>query len=133
MPCKIMIVDDDDMQVELFEHMLSNDDWKIFGMTCGRSIVDLCEEVKPDLILLDIVMPKKSGINVYQELKLNPTTKHIEVLFITGCDNIDEYVKILNVSADTFLRKPVARSTLKSRVSEKVILQLLNDLKASTS
>lgn len=82
----------------------------------GASTVQIATEQQPDLILLDIMMPKLSGYEVCQKLKKDERTKTIPILMVTALKDPGDIEKAVNAGADDFLSKPVHRLELKARV-----------------
>jgi two-component system, OmpR family, alkaline phosphatase synthesis response regulator PhoP len=113
---RILIADDNQQNRELLEAYLVDDGHEILMAADGRQTLDVTLEQKPDLILLDIMMPKLSGYEVCQRLKENPTTRNIPVLMVTALRDMGDIEKAVAAGADDFLSKPVHRLELKTRV-----------------
>jgi two-component system, OmpR family, alkaline phosphatase synthesis response regulator PhoP len=113
---RILIADDNQQNRELLEAYLADDGHEILMAADGRQTLDVTLEQKPDLILLDIMMPKLSGYEVCQRLKENPTTRNIPVLMVTALRDMGDIEKAVAAGADDFLSKPVHRLELKTRV-----------------
>jgi CheY-like chemotaxis protein len=113
---RILIADDNQQNRELLEAYLADDGHEILMAADGRQTLDVTLEQKPDLILLDIMMPKLSGYEVCHRLKENPATRSIPVLMVTALRDMGDIEKAVAAGADDFLSKPVHRLELKTRV-----------------
>lgn len=115
-PSRILIADDNQQNRELVEAYLGDEDY-VIEMACdGQQTLAQVEAFQPDLILLDIMMPKMSGFEVCQHLKQNQATQAIPVLMITALRDSADIEKAVDAGADDFLSKPVQRVELKTRV-----------------
>ncbi len=113
---KILIVDDEKDILSLLKFNLKAEGYKIFTAMDGEQALDLAEEIKPDLILLDIMLPGKDGLQVIKELRKNNETENIPVIFLTAKDSeIDEVVG-LELGADDYIVKPISMRKLLARV-----------------
>jgi len=115
-PGRILIADDNEQNRELLEAYLAGDPHEIIMAVDGQETLDMAESQQPDLILLDIMMPKKSGYEVCQQLKSDPKTKNIPVLMVTALKETGDIEKAVKAGADDFLTKPVHRLELRTRV-----------------
>ena len=113
---KILIADDNITNVELLEAYLAEMDCEIAVATDGQDTLDKVAEFKPDLILLDIMMPKLSGFEVCKALKKDPATKQIMILMVTALDEPGDIDRAVAAGCDDFLSKPVNKVTLVIRV-----------------
>ena len=115
---KIMIVDDNheiiDMVKEGFEHF--SDDYELTGAGSGKECFEILKNgEKPDLILLDIIMPKMSGWEVFAKLKENPNWREIPIVFLTA--KTDPYSKGFGmIAAQDYIEKPFEIVNLKERI-----------------
>lgn len=115
-PNRILIADDNQQNRELVEAYLSDEDYIIEMANDGQHALKQVDDFQPDLILLDIMMPKMSGFEVCQQLKTRPETRSIPVLMITALRDTADIEKAIDAGADDFLSKPVNRVELKTRV-----------------
>ena len=113
---RILIADDNLQNRELLEAYLSDDGHEMLMAADGKQTVDAALAHQPDLILLDIMMPKLSGYEVCERLKNDPTTKNIPILMVTALKDMADIEKAVAAGADDFLSKPVHRLELKTRV-----------------
>src|SRR5690606_33536044 len=93
---KIVIVDDDELEFEKFKREFKNDKIRIEYIQDSEFAFNKIAEVQPDLIILDLMMPKIDGITLSYKLKSNPQTKHIPIILSTAKDLSDEEIKSLN-------------------------------------
>jgi CheY-like chemotaxis protein len=113
---RILIADDNEQNRELLEAYLSDEGHEILMAADGQQTIDVARKEIPDLILLDIMMPKLSGYEVCQKLKTDGTTHRIPVLVVTALKEMGDIQKAVDAGADDFLTKPVHRLELKTRV-----------------
>lgn len=124
---RILIADDNEQNRELLEAYLSDDGHEILMAADGQQTLQVAEEHLPDLILLDIMMPRMSGYEVCQRLKSSPGTSRIPVLIVTALKEIGDIQKAVDAGADDFLTKPVHRLELKTRVRSLLRVRHLTD------
>ncbi len=130
---RILIADDNPQGVELLEAYLADTNFDTEMATDGEETLEKVRDWKPDLILLDIMMPKISGFEVCKQVKSNPATKDIAILMITALDQHSDIDRAVEAGADDFLTKPInktelllrVRSALKSRMFKEQLDQAL--------
>ena len=125
--CKILIADDNATNVELLEVFLADVDCDLATAVDGRDTLDKVAEFKPDLILLDIMMPKLSGFEVCKQLKEDPATRGIMILMVTALNELGDIERAVNAGTDDFLSKPVNKLELLKRVENMLKLRLVTD------
>ena len=113
---RILVADDNQQNRELLEAYLLDDGHEILMAADGREAIDMARAKHPDLILLDIMMPKLSGYEVCSQLKNDAATNQIPILMITALKEMGDIEKALAAGADDFLTKPVHRLELRTRV-----------------
>lgn len=113
---KILIADDNFQNCELLEAYLSDEPYEIAMAYDGQETLNKVREFEPDLILLDIMMPKLSGYEVCQRLRKDPTTRNIPILMVTALNEMGDIEKAVQAGADDFLTKPINRIELAVRV-----------------
>ena len=113
---RILIADDNQQNRELLEAYLADEEHEILMAADGSETIEVTQRDQPDLVLLDIMMPKLSGYEVCQQLKENPDTRDIPVLMVTALKEMGDIEKAVAAGADDFLTKPVHRIELKTRV-----------------
>ena len=118
----ILIVDDNPNNLELLSDVLTGERWEILVSMDGKSAIEQAEYAKPDLILLDVMMPKMDGFETCLQLKYSEETKDIPVIFMTALSETVDKVKGLSIGAVDYITKPFQSQELLARV--KVHLQL---------
>jgi len=113
---KILVIDDDLDTLRLVGLMLQRQGYQISAATNGQQGLDKAIEEKPNLILLDIMMPDMDGYEVARRLRKNPTTINIPILMFTAKTQLDDKVAGFEVGADDYLTKPTHPSELQSHV-----------------
>jgi len=119
---KILIADDNPPNVELLEAYLADVDCEIAVAADGHQTLEKVSEFKPDLILLDIMMPKLSGFEVCRLLRKNPETSHIMVLMVTALGEAGDIERAVAAGCNDFLSKPINKLELLKRVE--ILLEL---------
>jgi two-component system alkaline phosphatase synthesis response regulator PhoP len=115
-PPRILIADDNPQGVELLEAYLSSGNYDIRTAADGEETLRLVADWHPDLILLDIMMPKISGFEVCKRLRANPATRDIPVLMITALDQPSDIERAVDAGTNDFLTKPIDKAPLLLRV-----------------
>jgi len=113
---KILIVDDDEDILLIVQTILANAGYSAFTARNGREGVDLALELRPDLILLDVMMPELSGWEVCTTLKNTPETRQIPIAMLTVKSEIRDLITGMQVGADDYITKPFTRRKLLSTV-----------------
>ncbi len=115
---RILIADDNVPNVELLEAYLSGLDCEIAIAVDGRDTLDKVAQFHPDLILLDIMMPKLSGFEVCKKLKDDPEKRKIMILMVTALSEWGDIERAVEAGTDDFLSKPVNKVELLTRVAQ---------------
>src|SRR5579859_364023 len=115
-PARILIADDKPQGVELMEAYLSDTDYEIRSATDGEATLRAVREWHPDVILLDIMMPRLSGFEVCKRLRADPAAHDVSVLMVTALDQPSDMERANDVGADDFLSKPIKKAELLIRV-----------------
>ena len=113
---RLLIADDNAQNCELLDAYLADDGHEIEFAADGEDTLRRVTSFKPDLILLDIMMPRMSGYEVCQQLKAGEATRDIPVLMVTALRETADIEKAVAAGADDFLSKPVNRLELRTRV-----------------
>jgi two-component system, OmpR family, alkaline phosphatase synthesis response regulator PhoP len=113
---RVLIADDNLQNCELLDAYLADEPYEIAMAYDGQETLAKVAEFQPDLILLDIMMPKLSGYEVCQRLRKDPSTRDIPVLMVTALNEMGDIEKAVQAGADDFLTKPVNRLELLTRV-----------------
>ena len=126
---KILIVDDSPVNIDTLEQILEDFNYKTFHAYDGAEALKKVEEVDPDLILLDVIMPVMNGFKVAQTLKSNDKTRLIPIIMLTALDGKEERLKGYQVGVDDFVSKPFNIIELRARVGNLLKLRTyINEL-----
>jgi CheY-like chemotaxis protein len=112
----ILIVDDNQQNVELLQAFLETLPVRIVTAFDGIEALERVEQYNPDLILLDIMMPRMSGFQVCRKLKADPKTKDIQILMVTALNELGDIEQATECGTDDFVSKPVNKFELVTRV-----------------
>lgn len=124
---RILIADDNQPNVELLEAFLAEVDCDIAVAVDGRDTLEKVATFQPDLILLDVMMPKLSGFEVCKAVKSDPKTKRIMVLMVTALNERGDIERGVDSGTDDFLSKPVNKVELVKRVQNMLKLAHVSD------
>jgi two-component system cell cycle response regulator len=113
---RILVVDDIETNRRLLEARLTAEYFDVLMAEDGPSCLDLARSQKPDVILLDVMMPRMDGFETCRRLKADPVTRHIPVVMVTALDQRSDRIRGLEAGADEFLTKPVDDVALFARV-----------------
>jgi putative two-component system response regulator len=112
---QILVVDDDVVVATLLRRVLENDGHRVRVARDGQEGLDMVAELQPDLIVLDLDMPRMSGLDVCYRLKQTPATRLMPILILTGRDPVDARVPAWELGADEYLSKPPRAHDLVAR------------------
>ncbi|MCA9182475.1 MAG: response regulator [Planctomycetales bacterium] len=124
---RILIADDNAANRELLEAYLADVDCEIEMSIDGQDTLDKIKSFQPDLLLLDVMMPKLSGFEVCQQIKSDPKLSRIMVLMVTALNELGDIERAVNAGTDDFLTKPVQKVTLLKRVGNMLRLKDTTD------
>jgi two-component system, cell cycle response regulator len=127
MTARVLVVDDILANVRLLEAKLSAEYFDVVTAMNGLDALDAIQRTKPDIVLLDVMMPGIDGIEVCRRVKANPATQHIPIVMVTALDQPEDRVRGLEAGADDFLTKPVNDISLFCRIKSLVRLKMLTD------
>ena len=127
MSARILVVDDILPNVKLLEAKLKAEYYEVFTATSGEEALKTAQEQRPDLVLLDVMMPGMDGYEVCRRLKENKDLAHIPVVMVTALTDAEDKVRGLEVGADDFLSKPINDIALMARVRSLVRLKMTMD------
>jgi sigma-B regulation protein RsbU (phosphoserine phosphatase) len=116
MPPKILIVDDLPMNVQLLEAVLQSEGFETCSADSGASGLAMSHSERPDLILLDVMMPGESGFETCAKLKSDPVTADVPVIFLSALDDVKNKVKGLKIGGVDYISKPVHGEEVLARV-----------------
>ncbi|MGJ8650487.1 MAG: response regulator [Opitutaceae bacterium] len=120
---KILVVDDQPINIKLLQRKLERQGMEVFVAYNGRECLNIVGEAKPDLILLDIMMPEMDGIETCQHLKANPETETIPIIFITAKASKEGKLEGLDAGAVDYITKPIDLDETIARVRTQLRLQ----------
>ncbi len=130
MSARILVVDDILPNVKLLEAKLMSEYYSVLTAYNGFEAIEVAKAEQPDLILLDVMMPKMDGFEACKRLKSDPETAHIPVVMVTALDQPTDRVRGLEVGADDFLTKPANDLALFARVRSLVrVKQMIDELR----
>ncbi|WOD09124.1 two-component system response regulator [Marinomonas sp. GJ51-6] len=118
---RILLVDDEPTNLRILRHILQ-DHYTLSFAKSGQAALDLIEKEEIDLILLDVMMPNMTGIEVCQKLKQNPATKEIPVIFVTALRDAGDEEKGFEIGAVDYITKPVVPAIVLARVKNHLSL-----------
>ena len=124
---RVLIADDNEPNRELLEVYLAELDCEIATAVDGRDALDKVAAFQPDVILLDVMMPKLSGFEVCQRLKGDPATSPIMILLVTALGELGDIERAVEAGTDDFLSKPVNKVELVKRVENMLKLRHVSD------
>lgn len=124
---RILIADDNAQNVELLEAYLSDFDCELRTAKDGEETLRQVQDFKPDLLLLDIMMPRLSGFEVCRVLRNNPATKDLLILMVTALHEASDFERGVQAGTDDFLTKPVNKIELLCRIRSLLRVRHLKD------
>jgi len=124
---KVLVVDDNLQNLELILAYLEDVDCESLSATGGQEALEMIQNDPPDLVLLDVMMPKISGFEVCKRIKNNPETADIAVIMVTALSEMGDIERAINSGTDDFLSKPVNKWELLARVRTMLKLKHLKD------
>ena len=126
-PAKILVVDDTPANVKLLGDLLTSRGYQVSTAVNGEEALAKVAAEKPDLVLLDVMMPGLSGYDVCRRIRADPATVLLPVVMCTSLDPQQERVKGIEAGADDFLSKPVNQPELFARVKSSLRVKALHD------
>jgi two-component system, OmpR family, alkaline phosphatase synthesis response regulator PhoP len=123
----ILVVDDNQQNRELLQVYLEDVDCRAIPAQDGLEALEIIRKNPPDLVLLDIMMPKMSGFEVCKRIKENPKTTDIPVIMVTALSEFGDIERAIDSGTDDFLSKPVNKLELLTRVKTMLKLKHLTD------
>ncbi len=123
----ILVVDDNQQNLELLQAYLEDIDCKVIPAHDGPEALEIVVKKLPDLILLDVMMPKMSGFEVCRRIKADPKTTDIPVIMVTALSEFGDIERAIDSGTDDFLSKPVNKLELLTRVKTMLKIKDLTD------
>ncbi len=124
---EILVVDDTVANLEVMDEVLSSAQYAVAAVTSGKRALQQLQEQQPALILLDIQMPGMDGFETCQQIKANPDTANIPIVFITALSDAESIAKGFSLGAVDYITKPFRETELLARVRTQVSLYLLTE------
>jgi len=124
---KILVIDDEKDIVELIRYNLKNEGFSVIQAYDGETAIKMAKTQKPDLLILDLMLPGMNGIDVCKAIRANPETAHLPIIMLTAkADEVDKIIG-LEIGADDYITKPFSVKELMARV--RTILRRLQETK----
>jgi CheY-like chemotaxis protein len=120
-----MLVDDNAQNVELMQAYLEELPCKILTASDGKEAIDKIERACPDLLILDVMMPRMSGFEVCEKVKSQPSTRDTVVIMVTALNEVSDYERAVECGTNDFITKPVNKLELVTRVRTLLELALV--------
>ncbi|HBW88968.1 MAG TPA: hybrid sensor histidine kinase/response regulator, partial [Cyanobacteria bacterium UBA11149] len=123
----ILVVDDEPDNLDVIEALLHGEDYEINYAPNGKRALNFLNSFKPDVILLDVMMPEMDGIEVCKRIKAEPKWQAIPIIMVTALTRKEDLAECLEAGADDFISKPVNRLELRSRVHSMLRIKQQHD------
>jgi len=129
----ILVVDDNQMNLMVMRSMFKYQEYQVYYADCGKRAIEMAREYRPDMILLDVVMPDMSGFEVCRILKEDDYFKDIPVLFITAADEIEFIINGFEAGGVDYVTKPFRKEEIMLRIKTHFELKLTRDSLLATT
>jgi len=116
-PNRVLVVDDEPMNRELMESQLIPLGYEVMMAVNGEDALAKVEESRPDVILLDVMMPGMDGFEVARRLKALESVRHIPIVMVTALREVEDRIRALEAGASDFMSKPIDRAELRATVA----------------
>ncbi len=129
-PQSLIVIDDDTSSLDLLKFIFSKNSESLCPYFCSSAIkgFELCKEIKPDLIMLDVLMPEMNGFELCKMIKSDKDLQHIPVIFITAAKDTNQIIEGFKTGAVDYITKPFNKSELLARVNNHIELKTSRDL-----
>ena len=114
---KVLIADDEPDILEILKYNLSNEGYDVVTAKDGDEALEKARRTQPDLVVLDVMMPRKTGVEVCQLLRAQPAFKETLIIFLTAVNDEGTQIKGLETGADDYVSKPISPKVFISRVN----------------
>lgn len=121
----VLLVDDNQQNLELMEAYLEALPCRIVSCRDGVEAIEALDRESPDLVLLDVMMPRMSGFEVCRKIKQSPSTRDIVVIMVTALHEVGDFERAIECGTDDFLTKPINKLELLTRVRSLIRVRLL--------
>ncbi|HBE32230.1 MAG TPA: response regulator [Cyanobacteria bacterium UBA11368] len=129
---RILIIDDEESIFEVIEGLLLREGYDLTYVSSGKEALNQIEEIQPDVILLDLMMPEMDGLETCQQIKANQRWCHIPIIMVTALSSKEDLARSLESGADDFLSKPINSIEMRARVRSMLRIKLQYDALAAT-
>ena len=116
-PQRILIADDEPDILEIVSYNLGKEGYEIYTAKDGNEAIERAKQLNPDLIILDVMMPRKTGVEVCEILRSQPMFQNTLIIFLTAMSDEASHIKGLETGADDYVSKPISPKVLVSRVN----------------
>lgn len=127
MTARVLVVDDVEFNVKLLDAKLKQEYYQVYTAVNGVQAVEVAKKIRPDIILMDVMMPEMNGLEATRILKSDPETSYIPIIMVTALNAQEDKVRGLESGADDFLTKPINDQQLMTRLKSLVRLKFMND------
>lgn len=124
---RVLVADDDDSSCELLEEILKREDFDVITASDGQQAFERFIQYRPDVVLVDLQMPRLDGLEVCRRIKADPDTRLVPVVLVTALSHVEDRIRGIRAGADDFLTKPIERHELIARVRSLVGLKAFTD------
>ena len=124
---KILLVDDEPDIIEFLSYNLKKESYQVFSANNGLKAIEIAKDIKPDLIILDIMMPKMDGIEVCKQLRSLPDFANTIIIFLTAREEDFTQIAALEAGGDDFVNKPIRPRVFLTRISALLRRKLRKD------
>jgi two-component system alkaline phosphatase synthesis response regulator PhoP len=127
-PPRVLVAEYNPHGAELLEAYLSDTDYEVRTVADGEATLSTVRDWQPDLVLLDVMMPKLSGFEVCKRLRLDPATRHTSVIMVTALDEPSDVDRAVEAGTNDFLTKPINKAELLLRIKAMLATRRGQDL-----
>jgi len=124
--CKVLIVEDDAINMFLYRKILENEGHDVLMSSTGSDAIEMAKRYNPDMVLLDIFLPGRSGFDIYNEMKEDKDLSSIPVVFASASFDNDAVIEKTGIARERVMRKPINFETLTSLVKQILQERILN-------
>lgn len=118
MTTKILVAEDEPFIVESLTFLLSREGYSVDSISDGGEVVDAMHRIRPDLLILDIMMPSSNGFDILQKIRITPNLKSTPVLVLTAKGQDADRRRMLELGANDFMTKPFSNAGLVAKVGD---------------
>ena len=115
---KIFYAEDSDSLIKLMTYKLQNEGYDVTVFSTGENVYESAVTEKPDLVILDLMMPIKDGLTVLKEIKSDPATESIPVIMLTTNAEEENILKALEIGAEEYITKPFSTAVLLAKIKK---------------